>query len=397
MNIKTVFDYKEKCSGCGACADICKACAIDMQADDLGFEYPVIDPEKCISCGKCRRLCHMGNNQLFHPAAEKVWALQSKNKDILKTSQSGGAFAELARHIIKNNGVVYGAAFTQVFDVQHIRADSTEKLQKLYGSKYIQSKTDGIFLQVKADLDSGTTVLFSGTPCQIAALNSFLGLVPKNLFTVEVVCHGVPSPKLWRDYLAYIQNEHGTILSATSRDKRYGWHSHYEHFKTKNGSVRGNVYRKIFYKNVLLRPCCYSTKDGYFYPQCRYAGSSRTADLTIGDFWGIELTSSSIKDDDTGISLMLINTVQGQLLFDITANSFVTETHDYEAAAVKNPHLKLQLTTGGIPLQKVFKARKLYTEKGFAVVAKKYAEIGTSGFFVKGLRWVRSVVKKRIK
>ena len=156
----TVFDKKENCSGCGVCKAICDKNAVTMQQDDCGFYYPEIDTKRCVSCGKCRSNCHFINKSVSHNLSENIFAVQSKDAEILKKSQSGGLFAELAKSILNSGGVVYGAAFNDVFEVCHIRIDSAEQLYKLQGSKYVQSKTEDIFKTVKNDLDNDLQVLF---------------------------------------------------------------------------------------------------------------------------------------------------------------------------------------------------------------------------------------------
>lgn len=394
--MERVFEYKSMCSGCSACADVCALGAITMEFDELGFAYPAINQEKCVSCGLCRKTCHMINDLPRSPALE-TYAVQCKDKVLLGKCQSGGAFSVLAGYILEAGGAVYGAAFTDGFRVRHIRVDSREGLSRLRGSKYVQSDTEGIFQKVQSDLESQITVLFSGTPCQIAGLRSFLGKDYPGLYTAELICHGVLPPKLWGDYIGYISEKHGEIEYAAFREKSLGWHNCDERFKVGEKYLKKSIYRKIFYRDILLRPSCYAAAEdtGEFYVSCRYAGENRTADITLGDFWGIEKYSARFADDNAGVSVFMANTEKGCALFGKVAEEFFFEKREPDEVVPKNPHMRRNGTK--IDKSIVTKAQSEYITRGFGYIAGKYGEAGACGILPKGIRFLKRIAGKIVK
>ena len=203
---------KTKCCGCTACVNVCPTKAITMHSDQLGFLYPIVEESMCIDCGRCIKVCAFHNEydrslNLPYPVA---YAVRHKDSNEVATSRSGAAFIAIADWALSHDGVVYGAGYADHFRVIHKRAESKQECFEFKGSKYVQSDLNTVFTQVKKDLASGKIVLFSGTPCQTAALNSFVGAKYRsNLYLVDIVCHGVPSPFIWRDYLQYIENKYG--------------------------------------------------------------------------------------------------------------------------------------------------------------------------------------------
>lgn len=391
----TVFDTKENCSGCGVCKVVCNETAITMQKDNCGFYYPQIDAMLCISCGKCRDSCHFVNNYALQNSFKDVFAVQSKDAEILKKSQSGGLFAEIAKSILNAGGAVYGAAFNDSFEVCHIRIESENQLYKLQGSKYVQSKTEDVFEMVKNDLNNDVQVLFSGTPCQVAALYSYLGQKSELLYTVDIVCHGVMAPTLWKNYLDYIKKKYGEITNADFRDKSFGWQTHNETFVVGGRKIKKNIYRKIFYKNILLRPSCYSIKNDMYITACKYAGTSRISDITIGDFWGIKKEDACFKNANLGISLCIVNTQNGSRLFETIKRSVIWERHDISEALAKQPHLSGG--DSGVSIKETDIARRMYAKKGFIYIASKYGENGVCGIYPKGVRFIKHIKNKIIK
>lgn len=199
---------KSQCCGCTACASICTHNAITMKPDTMGFLYPVVDLNKCINCGLCDKVCTFNDNydKSLNLQNPKAYAARHKNLSELRYSRSGAAFIAISDEIIQNGGVVYGAGYTDHFRVVHKRATTKEERNEFKGSKYVQSDLTGIFRQVRKDLQNDLTVLFSGTPCQTAALNRFVGIkLRKKLILVDIICHSVPSPFIWQDYLTYIE------------------------------------------------------------------------------------------------------------------------------------------------------------------------------------------------
>ena len=299
---------KELCSGCTACASKCPHRAISMRRDRLGFAYPEIDMAACTDCGICEAVCPFQGHAHRNSVIE-VYAVRHKDMKQLAASQSGAAFVALSDVILSRGGVVYGAGYGEGFKVVHGRAVSPSERDAFRGSKYVQSELGTVFAQVKADLLDGKHVLFSGTPCQVAGLKSYLhsgGKLYENLYLVDLVCHGVASPYVWRDYLWYLERAYKhDIVAVNFRDKIFGWHSHKESFKFDDGSI---IYpRFIVYKDCFLRPAC---------GNCPYANLNHPSDVTIGDFWGIEQTDLRAEDDNKGHSILLCNTPQGVKLFD---------------------------------------------------------------------------------
>jgi len=214
-----------------------------MEPDALGFLYPIVDKEKCVDCGLCEKVCQFNDNydrslNLERPIA---YAARHKNIDEVMKSRSGAAFVAISDYVIENGGVVYGAGYRDHFRVVHKRAATKEERDEFRGSKYVQSDLTGVFKQVKDDLKEGLLVLFSGTPCQTAGLNAYVGTkLRKNLVLVDIVCHGVPGPYLWRDYIAYLEKKQGDeIVIVNFRDKElFGWTAHKESYLFKMGGAK---------------------------------------------------------------------------------------------------------------------------------------------------------------
>ncbi len=227
---------KADCCGCTACASVCAHDAINMQPDTLGFLYPVVDKDKCVDCGLCEKVCAFNDHYDTSLNLPQPEAYAARHKDIneVETSRSGAAFIAISDYILENGGVVYGAGYADHFRVVHKRAATKEERDEFKGSKYVQSNLVGVFRQVRKDLKDGLTVLFSGTPCQTSGLASYIGSkLRKNLYLVDIVCHGVPGPFVWRDYLAYIEKKHGDkVCYVNFRDKQeFGWKAHRKTFK----------------------------------------------------------------------------------------------------------------------------------------------------------------------
>ena len=317
MNINNV-DYIN-CTGCAACSSICHSDAIIMQENMEGFKYPKVIEEKCTDCNICVKICpalnisdHINKNQI-------CYAVKGQD-DIRYKSSSGGFFTYIAEYVIEmGGGCVAGAAFDENLYLSHIIVDNKHDLEKLKKSKYIQSDINNTFREIKKLLKNDRYVLFSGTPCQVAGLKSYLKKDYDNLITLDLVCHGVPPQKLFHKYLEEnFPNE--KIISYDFRDKSKGWEISVESIKTENNEIKRdfyeNAYGKAFIENLSLRKCC---------GKCDYANLERQGDITIGDFWGINEYKKSISDNK-GISLILLNTTKGKEIFD----NIKTELKEYE-------------------------------------------------------------------
>lgn len=303
---------KADCCGCTACASICPKDAITMEPDTLGFKYPKVNLSECIDCGLCEKVCSFNDNydKSLNLKEPEIYAARHKDMHEIETSRSGAAFIAISDYILENNGIVYGVGYKDHFRVVHKRATTKEERNEFKGSKYVQSDLEGIFRQVKEDLKHGNIVLFSGTPCQTAGLNSYIGKkLRENLVLVDIVCHGVPSPYIWRDYLIYIEKKYkNKIVKVDFRDKsRVGWSEHIESFVLNNGNkIESYTYTSLFHKNIMIRKAC---------GKCHFTNYIRPSDFTIGDYWGWQNLSINFNQDNKGCSLLFINTLKGRNIF----------------------------------------------------------------------------------
>lgn len=324
--------FVEGCCGCGACLNVCPKNAISFREDAEGFAYPSVDEGKCIDCSLCVKVC-----QVLSPDVErlplKVYA--AKNRDLQERiqSSSGGMFLPLAREVLRLGGQVFGVEFSEDFrSARHACASDADGVKRFSGSKYIQSDTGRTYSQTKMFLENGVPVLYSGTPCQIAGLRKFLRKDYENLYTVDLVCHGVPSPGIWRRYMDETAPE-GTA-SVNFRDKVTGWKRFSLVMKDSSGKVLfsqredENVFMDGFLKNLYLRPSCYL---------CPARKGRSGSDLTIADYWHLKKTLPDF-DDNTGVGLVLVNTAKGARLFDSV--DFERVETPYAPASAGNPAIE---------------------------------------------------------
>lgn len=328
---------KTQCCGCQSCSNICPKNSISMISDDEGFIYPKVDITTCINCNMCEKVCPFKKDSPTRERKPDAFGVKIKNDEVRMQSSSGGIFSILAESILEHNGVVYGVAMTDdLKGAHHIRVDRKEELRLLRGSKYLQSTIGNIYINVKNDLSNGKNVLFSGVPCQINGLKLFLGREYENLLTVEVICHGTPSPLLWKKYYEYLEDDLQTeIRSVNFRNKNHGWKSF--EFKVEGDGVlqsiyhRNNPYMLMFLRNYSLRPSCYS---------CMVKDLESMADFTIADFWGIQNIDAEL-DDDKGTSLVLIQTEKARKLFEKLSNNYICKKVSFEMSIAYNtPYYK---------------------------------------------------------
>lgn len=381
--MKKLYKRKEECCGCSACINICHQNAIHMEQDNKGFLYPVVEENLCIECGLCESVCPLKSDKINELFEKKVYGVKNKNEKERLISSSGGVFIEVAKYILQKNGVIYGVEMTSDFNIKHERATLIEDIRKFQGSKYVQSEKNNIFQLVEKDLKQGKNVLFTGTPCEIAGLKNFLVKKYDNLYTLDLICHGVPSIELLKICLEQKEKENfSTIDEIKFRDKIFGWRNQEMYIKLKNGKIyhapiwEDNFYR-LFTSNYILRDSCYA---------CHFANMERKGDITIGDFWNIK-NVNEIFEDNLGVSSIIINSKNGQKLFDGIKNNF--EIIECLLNDVIQPNLKE-------PSPKPKEYEKFQQEcfaKGFKYCLRKY---GTMTFSEK-LRRKLSPIKQKFK
>lgn len=292
----------QNCCGCGACTNKCPVSAISMRENEEGFLAPAIDENLCTDCGLCAKACPALNVRYENTTEPECYAAAAEDEIRMKSS-SGGIFSLLAEHILDKGGYICGAAFDKDWSVRHIVIDNKQDLAKLRGSKYVQSDTENCYRETKKLLDAGKEVLFSGCPCQIAGLYSFLGKKYEKLFTVDILCHGTPSPGIWKKYLRETF-PHQKITGINFRNKeKIGWSCSHCTFSLGDGNeVVSDDYTKMFHNAALMRPSC---------ENCKHSKLPRPADITLGDWWGIDKYQSDINDNQ-GLSFVLLNNDKGK-------------------------------------------------------------------------------------
>lgn len=341
INIKN----KQDCCGCSACAQRCPKQCITMAEDEEGFLYPKVDISKCIDCYLCEKVCPVINKAEGHEPHKVLSAINS-NEEVRMQSSSGGIFTILAEAIIKKGGLVFGARFDDSWNVVHDYTETIKGLTAFRGSKYVQSQIGELYKQAKGFLDGGRNVLFSGTPCQIAGLKLFLRKNYDNLLTVECVCHGVPSPGLWQQYLKEQTAKDGRTINNIARinfrNKETGWKRYsvsieYEDGKRCFGYHGENSWTCSFINNLNLRPSC---------TNCSVKCNNSRADITLGDFWGAD--NFMPDNDDKGITLVICHTDKAvECMMNI-------ECKEYEMAKVLPYNKSLILSTKENPKRIVF-------------------------------------------
>ncbi len=334
-----LFTDKKNCCGCGACYSVCPKNAIKMTRDEDGFIYPEIDRNQCVLCGKCLKVCAFSNGlkeeKEYHT---EVFASATKNQEIKSRSTSGGIFAQLASAFLQDKGVVYGVAWQEDKSVKHVSISSLDELYKLQGSKYLQSRIDNAYVDVKTALDEGKKVLFSGTPCQVAGLKSYLNKDYENLYTVDLICHGVSNDLLFKEDIKYQVKRYkikgDAEVEFRAKDKKWELLGS---IKTENKNYPFNTsnspYYYYFLKGSIYRESCYN---------CPYACEKRVGDITLGDYWGVKNAHPNVEDSvkiDNGVSCVLVNTEKGKRLFDGISDKIDFVASTMEKAKVKNAQL----------------------------------------------------------
>lgn len=384
-----ILEDKSKCCGCFACENICAHNAITMTSDEQGFLYPVVNSDMCLDCGLCDKVCPIIEYDKIEvkDADPKIYGCTSFNEDDCFNSSSGGVFSILARYILSNNGVVYGAVWNEKMQVQHLGITSLDELSAMRGSKYLPSILRGIHKQVKHDLQQGKKVLFSGTPCQVESLKLFLRKKYDNLFTVDLVCHAVPSPVIFDEYVKNVERVYKkNVVSINMRDKTLGWNKKF-HVRVifsdgtcKFNTTTTNLWNRLFFSFCIDRESCH---------HCRFANYMRPGDLTMADFWGIE-NKYPMHNDTKGVSLLLVNSERGLELWESVKGQmkwFETDKENSAQPCLLRPTPKSSFHN---------EFWEDYRRKGFLFIARKYCyyrwdkmlRIKVS-FFVRNLRFKR--------
>ncbi len=375
--MEKVYLSKDKCCGCALCQNVCPKSAIKMIPDKYGYKYPVIDQKKCIDCGLCRKNCIFINHDLNQ--VKDTYAAKNMNRDELLKSSSGGIFSAIADAFISNNGYVCGAVMNFEngnVNIKHEVINSSNGLYKLQGSKYVQSDISDVLVEVKNKLKDGKDVLFSGTPCQVAAIKKFTKNVKNGqLYTIDIICHGVPNQKFFNDYVQYnCEKNKYKINEFVFRDKEYGWgeegnifaQTFSNHTVKQKITTENSSYYKYFFEAEISRKSCY---------HCPFAQDQRVGDITVGDYWGVQDYSPELMKENggnfassEGISCLLINTDNGNELIDKFGINLYKENVDYDKIKIVNT----QLT---VPAQHTKLRNRLldaYIKKGYAGVEKIY-------------------------
>ena len=323
-----------ECCGCGACVQKCPKRCISMRRNVQGFMHPVLDKSLCVKCGLCTQVCPiLSNADSLLPLT--VLAAINNDQSVRNDSSSGGIFNLLATFVLKKGGVVFGVRFDEEWNAIHDFTDSVVNLKYFRGSKYIQSDMGYCFQKAEYFLKQKRFVLFTGTPCQIAGLNSFLNKEYDNLLTVDLVCHGVPSPKVWKSYIDYsFGTRKQSIKGISFRDKSKGWSNYGLKFKFDNvyhrEDFKNNLYMRGYLSNFFLRSSCYN---------CLFKRRNSGSDVTIGDLWGIHHFLPEL-DDDKGVSLVMINSEKGKTAFNELTGSFTSCFVEYQNALKYNTALE---------------------------------------------------------
>ena len=372
------------CSGCTACANICPKKAISMQNGIDGFKYPVIDQKLCINCGLCKRTCPVLNSS-SNVSLNKTYVAFSKNKTNKEKSSSGGIFPLIANTVLNDNGIVIGASFDEYNNLKHIAITKVEDLDKLKGSKYLQSDLDNIFSYIKQNINDNK-ILFVGTPCQVAGLKAFLKKDYDNLLCIDLFCHGVPSPKLFNKYIKELEesnNDH--VINYNFRDKSTGWDTYSNTITFKNKKISEfqteNDYMKLFLSDIALRESCY---------HCNFKLGNKYSDITLGDFWGVQNCYPEMYDKN-GVSAIIVNTDKGSKIFNDIVNDLECKECKLEEIVNGNP----SLVRSGLKPKCRDKFFKDIDVMNVSDLSKKYTKISfINKFFSKLKKFIKRLIKK---
>lgn len=322
---------KKNCTGCTACATICPKGAISFIEEKDGFKYPTINQKKCINCGACKKICPVLNSKENQSINESYVAFNKDDKE-KENSSSGAIFSTIANYILENGGIVIGAAFDENNKLNHIAVTNKNELEKLKGSKYLQSNLGNIFSFIKENI-LDKKILFVGTPCQVAGIKTIIK--NKNLLCIDVICHGVPSPKLFEKYIKELEEQNNDkLINYNFRDKSTGWDNYSNTALFKNNKVtelsKDNKYMQLFLSDIALRESCYN---------CNFKLGNKYSDITLGDFWGVQKYYPEMYNKK-GVSAIIINTEKGKEIFKKIKSNLEYKECKLEEIISGNPSLK---------------------------------------------------------
>lgn len=323
---------RDKCVNCTACYNVCPKDAIVLEEGELGFQYPIINEKKCVDCGFCKRVCPI-NNINGYKSPIRCYAAYNKNDNQRMNASSGGAVALLVDYVLQENGLVIGAAFDAHLKLNHIVASTKAEAERIFGSKYIPSNLGEVFSIIKSEIVN-RKVLFVGTPCQVAGLKAFLVIDYDNLICVDLVCHGVPSPKLFYKYINELEKKYeDKVIAYNFREKGTGWNTYSNVVSLENNTMKElaseNSYMKLFLADVALRESCYD---------CQFKLGNKYSDITLGDFWGINTFYPEMYDAK-GVSAVIVNSQKGKVVFDIIKENLVYKECKIDEIVAGNPSL----------------------------------------------------------
>lgn len=377
---------RSKCCGCSACVTICPKSCIRFDEDEQGFRYPIVDESLCINCGLCEKVCPCLND-LSEQQPSNVYAFINEDPKIRENSSSGGFFSIIANYVLEHNGVVFGARFNDKWEVVHDYFESSVQLDKFRRSKYSQSIIGNTFKDAQKFLKDGRLVLYTGTPCQIEGLKLYLRRDYDNLITVEVVCHAVPSPLIWREYLKSVLKHNNISLKQVSsinfRDKTTGWKRFSLTIDKLNKCILSedsahNIYLRGFINNLFIRPSCFD---------CPSKGGRSKSDFSIADFWSIKQFKSDL-DDNRGVTLLYVNTPEGERVL----NNLNVKLHELDSTKVLNI-VYSNSTKEKYPISKFW---ELYNRKGLdaiEIICNKLRPNPIMSFVSRGFGYIKRKLK----
>lgn len=390
---------KSECCGCMACEQACPNSCIKMEVDVEGFWYPQIDEHTCIECDLCEKVCPVIKTKVKNQESDdrksgllsretKAYAAINKDDNVRINSSSGGVFSALAEYVLETGGVVFGARFSDDFrKVRHVAIFTKNELELLRGSKYVQSEIGKTYYEAEEYLKSGRMVLFTGTPCQIEGLKSYLKKEYENLLCLDIICHGVPSPKVWQVYVDRHEREaEANTRKMFFRHKKYGWKAYsvwfeFDNNKTYVQKLSEDLYMRAFLKNMCLRPSCYA---------CSFKKKRRISDVTVADFWGIENVASEM-DDDKGTSLVVVHSDKGEFIWNKVVEKLVVKEVELDEALRYNPAMISSVTRNR------YREEFLYgvNEETFERLVKRYDKPENpiinllKRIWIRGKRWLK--------